>query len=504
MAADSPPANDTRRAARNAGALAAANLFSKGMLFVWQFVLARWIGDAGYGIYGTVGALTIIATVIGSFGMGLIVIRDVSREPEKAGEYLTATLFMQTGLVLAAYLIMNGAAFAFGYSANIQVFVALAGIGLIIDIYGNMCSDQLLAQERMVVTSVIEAVHIVLRIGLVALVLWQGFDLLGLYAIGLAASMVRSVLFWQALARTDVNPVFPVNWMIATPLFLNSVPLALSAIFTLAYQQADKLMSTRFVGESSTGYLTAAFVIITGVVELLNSTVLIATYPIMSRYYADARDVFGFIIEKLVFFTAIVTLPVCLVLSVFAAEITIPLFGADFSPTAAVLRVLIWYALVTMAVNIFAQGMMVQNRQRRLLFIRMGGLMLNLTLNLILLMALDLGVMGIVYASVIAETLVLVVMLLTFRDEGIETRRLSGKLVRPLLIGLIVVVVMLVTGRIHFAVGVLCGGIVYLVSLLYGSVFADDDLDLIYRLLAAMPGGGYVLRYWQRDVSINW
>ncbi|MEL6272654.1 MAG: oligosaccharide flippase family protein, partial [Chloroflexota bacterium] len=97
MVTDSLPANDTRRAARNAGALAAANLFSKGMLFIWQFVLARWIGDAGYGVYGTVGALTIIATVIGSFGMGLIVIRDVSREPEKAGRYLTATLFMQTG-----------------------------------------------------------------------------------------------------------------------------------------------------------------------------------------------------------------------------------------------------------------------------------------------------------------------------------------------------------------------------------------------------------------------
>ncbi|MEO0563945.1 MAG: oligosaccharide flippase family protein, partial [Chloroflexota bacterium] len=59
------PADAARRAARNAGALAAAGLFSKGMLFVWQFVLARWLGEAGYGIYGTVGALATIATVIG-------------------------------------------------------------------------------------------------------------------------------------------------------------------------------------------------------------------------------------------------------------------------------------------------------------------------------------------------------------------------------------------------------------------------------------------------------
>jgi len=504
MTTQASSVEDTRRAARNAGALAAANLFSKGILFFWQFALARWIGDAGYGIYGTVGALTVIATVMGSFGMGLIVIRDVSREPRKAGQYLTATLFMQTGLVIIAYIIMNAAAYLVGYNSTIQAFVALAGIGLIVDIYGNMCSDQLLAQERMITTSVVEAVHILLRIGLVALALWQGFDLLGLYITGIIASVIRSVLFWQALANTGVKPAFPLERTIATPLFLNSVPLAVSAILTLAYQQADKLMSTRFVSESSTGYLTAAFVIITGVIELLNGTILIAIYPIMSRYYADAREVFGFIIEKLVFFTLVVTLPICLVLSVFSADVTTPLFGVDFLPTADVLRVLIWYALAAMVVNVFAQGMMVQNRQSRLLYIRMTGLVINLSLNFILLTQFDLGVMGIVYASVFAEMIVLVVMLFTFRDIGIETARLTRKLLRPLLFGAIVTLIMLTAGQIHFIAGVLLGGIAYLLLLLFGSVFATDDWDLLYRLVAAMPGGSIVLRYWQRDTVIHW
>lgn len=492
-----------RRAARNAGALALAGVFSKGIQFAWMIVLARWLGGDGspaFGIYGTVGALAPIATVIGSFGMGLIVVRDVSRQPSLAGRYLTATLFMQTLLVLVAFLVMNAAGYVIGYSAAIRVYIALTGAGLIIDIYGNMSSDQLLAQERMVTTSLVETLHILVRIGLIAAALWSRFDLLGLYVAGLLASAMRSGVFWWALMRSGVRPVFPLDRDIARPLFVNSTPLAVSAILTLAYQQADKLMSTRLLNEVSTGYLTAAFILIMAVIELLNSTILIATYPIMSRTYDDNRDMFGFIVEKLIVFTVLITLPIALVMSVFSPLVT-SIFGPSFAPTAGVLRVLIWYAVAAMVVNVFAQAMMVQNRQRRLLFIRMGGLALNLTLNVTLLTAFNMGVMGLVYASVAAEAVVLVVMLLTFREAGVDTARLVRRSARPMLAGLVVGVVMVWLGAVHVVLGGAVGLILYAGAVMFGGLLGDDDWDLLYRLLGAMPGGAVVLRLWPRTLG---
>ena len=493
-----PSGEDARRAARNAGALAAASLFSKGLMFAWVVVLGRWLGTSDYGIYGTVGALATIATVMGSFGMGLIVVRDVSRDPSLAGKYLTATLYMQTALIGIAYLVMNAAAWTIGYSDAIRVFTALTGIGLIVDVYGNMCSDQLLAQERMIVTSVVETLHILLRIGAVAAALLLGYGLFGLYLAGVVAGTARSVAFGVALARTGVRPQLPLDAGIAWPLLVNSSPLAASAVLSLAYQQADKLFSTRLLDEASTGYLTAAFVVITGVIELLNSTVLIATYPVMSRY---AGQVFGFIVGKLVFFTVLVTLPVALTLSLFAPEVTLPLFGADFAPTARVLRVLIWYALAAMIVNVFAQGMMVQNRQRQLLVIRAGGLALNLALNLTLLIAFDMDVMGLVYASVTAELVVLALLLATFRQDGLATRRLLGRVARAVVAAALAATAMIVGGWVHFTLGILGGALVYAGGVLFGGVLATDDWDLLHRLVGAMPGGGVIGRYWQREVS---
>ncbi len=89
---------EARRAARNAGAIAAARILSSALLFGWQLILGRALGEAVFGVYGTVGALFGIGVTVTAFSMSLIVIRDVARRPETAGRYLSATLVIQTVL----------------------------------------------------------------------------------------------------------------------------------------------------------------------------------------------------------------------------------------------------------------------------------------------------------------------------------------------------------------------------------------------------------------------
>jgi O-antigen/teichoic acid export membrane protein len=305
---------------------------------------------------------------------------------------------------------------------------------------------------------------------------------------------------WTVLLRTGVRPQWPFDKTIAWPLLLNSAPLALNAFLALAYQHADKLMTTHFIGESGTGYLTAAFVVVFGVIEILSTTVLVATFPMMSRYYGS--DTFGFIVEKLSFFTALVSLPLSLVLGLFAADIIVPVLGEDWRPTSAILSILIWYTLLTMIGNVYAQAMMAQNRQRLLLGIRVSGLVINLTLNLILLP--QLGVRGAALATLCAEIVVLSLMLLSFRAQGWERARVLSRFARLAVLGLAVGLCMLLIGKIHPLLGIVGGLGLYIAGVLFGRTLADDDWDLLYRLAAAMPGGSLLLRYWKRDTAIHW
>jgi O-antigen/teichoic acid export membrane protein len=499
----SPTAQDARRAARNAGAIAAASVLSKGALFFWQLALARAVGEASYGIYGTVGAFFAVGTAIVNFGMGPIVIRDVARAPQLAGKYLTATLFMQTGLAVIAYGLINGAAALGGYEDALRALLALAAVSLLVDILGNMTNDLLLAQERMLASSLVTIGHIILLISLAGLALLAGWDLVGVYFATILAGLGRAAALWVLVLRRGVRPQLPFDASIAMPLLRNGAPLALAAFLALAYQHADKLMTTRFIGSSQTGYLTAAFVIVFGIIELLSTTVLIATYPMMSRYYQDGQgDVFGFMVEKLAFFTLLVSVPIALVLSIFAPEITVPLFGPNFAPTADVLRILIWYTVVAMTANVFARGLVVQNRQRSLLAVRATGLALNILLNALLIPRV--GIIGAACASLAAELLVLSVLLHYFKASGWDLGRMQPRLLRLLLLSGAVAAGMLLLGRVQPLLGLVGGPLLYAGGVSAGWVLAADDWDLIYRLVAAMPGGKLIRRFWKRDVPVNW
>jgi hypothetical protein len=74
-----------------------------------------------------------------------------------------------------------------------------------------------------------------------------------------------------------------------------------------------------------------------GVIELLSTTVLVATFPMMSRYYGS--PVMGFMVEKLAFFTALAALPCAWSSASFGRSSIVQ--GA-FS--VGVLAILIWYA----------------------------------------------------------------------------------------------------------------------------------------------------------------
>jgi O-antigen/teichoic acid export membrane protein len=495
---------EARRAARNAAALAAARLLSSAALFGWQLILGRLLGDSDFGVYGTITGLYAIGASLASFALGLIVIREVARKPEDAGKYLSATLFFQTIFALLAYIGVNAGAYALGYSDDLRALTAIASISLFIDLLGSACYDQLLAQERMVGASGVEIAHILFRILLGVLALAAGFGLLGVYLATLIAGIARSALMGGSLWRTGVRPHFPLDWLIARPLLINALPLALSAIINIAYVQIDRLISTSLLTEADTGHLSAAFVIIVGVVEIISTTVLVALFPLMSRAYQpdggrEQNAQFYFMVEKLAYFALVVGLPIGLLMTAYAPNFTTPLFGADFTPSAQILRVFIWYAVLTMVANVFAQAMMVQNRQGRYVAIRAGGLVVKLVLTVFLLPRI--GVIGAPLASVIAEAGVLAILVSGF---NLGWRARTGQFVRLALTAVCSLIVMLLLMDSLPLIGIIAGLLIYAGGVLFAGALAGDDYDLLYRVVAALPFGSRVTRVWGRDVKINW
>ena len=500
-------ATDAKRAVRNVGALVVASILSKGILFVWQIILGTWLTQLDYGIYNTVFALIAVGAPLASLSMGMIAIREIARKPETIGQYASSMLFTQTVLSLLAYVLIVGASYIAYASVNpaIVAFTAVAGISLMVDMFGNIANDLLIAQERMVITSSMEIVLIIVRVGLATYALWAGWGLIGIYIATIAAGLIRSLSLWIIHFVRGLRLQFPLQWHVITlPLLLNASPLAFAAMLSLGYDHADKLMITGFLGEIDTAVLSPAYLFHFGIVELLSTTVLVAMYPLLSRMYGDGKgEAFGFVVEKLARFMLMVALPIVLVLAVFADDVILFIYPDGFIPTIGILRIYVWYTLLALVGNVFAKALIIQNRQTVTLWVRGASLTLNILLNAYLLWQFR-DPRGAAAASVGAEILALVLMTVTFRAQGFDWSRMIPSLLRVLLIGMLMVGVMLLAEQIHVIVGMLAGGLFYLVAVLFGGVLSADDWDLLYRLTAAMPGGSFIRRYWQRETKINW
>lgn len=496
-------ASDAKHAARNVGVLMISSVLSKGLLFAWQIVLANWLGPTETGVYSTVLALFAISAPLTGIGMGMIAIREIASKPDKIGQYAAAMLFAQTALSGVAYIALVVAGTVYG--GDILAYTAIGGISLIIDMYGNIATDLFIAQQKMVVTSAMEVAHVLLRLGLAGFALWAGWGLLGVYLATLISGAFRSSILWIIHRKQNLRLDWAIDWrLLGIPMIIDMLPLSAGAVLSLGYDHADKLMMTSFLGKTYTGYLQPAFMIHFGVIELFSTAILVAMYPLLAKYYsANDNETFGFMVEKLVRFMFMLALPVVIGLTIFADDVIQLIYIDEYLPTIPILRVYVWYTILTLVSNIFARALLIQNRQRYILVVTGAALSLNIVVNYVLLTQTGEPI-GAAIASVVAQALALILLARTFRAKGFNPSSMIPGFFRLALVSVIATVVMIVAGEIFWIVGLIAGGIFYLAGILFGRVLSDDDWDLVYRLTAAMPGGDFIRRYWQRDVSINW
>jgi O-antigen/teichoic acid export membrane protein len=241
----------------------------------------------------------------------------------------------------------------------------------------------------------------------------------------------------------------------------------------------------------------AGYVIVFGIIELLSTPLLVTVFPLMSRLHdREDRDLFNLMLEKLSFFNLLLSVPIAIFTSLLAVPLSILIFGPGFAGTAAALRIMIWYTVVAMIVNVFSRALAVQNRQRRLLAVRVIGLVLSIALNLILLPRL--GISGTALAMAIAELVVLVLILRSLSLPGMWWQKMTAHVWRLTLPCAVLAAATLLLRSVSPVLAVLVGLPAFAGVLILSGAVTEADRALIWGLAATFPAGARLARYWKR------
>ena len=391
---------------KNSFFLASSQVVEKGLYYLMVVVLARYLGKGDYGRLTYALSFAGLFTFFWDFGLGRLITRDVAKDLSNAAITFSLRFELQiisclAGLVgLLFYLI----SFEGG---NLQTYLVLIiSITVVFNYLSSSFRSVFIAFEKAKYEMFF---NLAFRSALFLAILWATYKQLGLIEISLILLLLSlSSLFcsWKLVDRGYFNLHFiraPARlWLIVKDCF----PIAITIAFTSFYLQINKILLLKWKGVEATGVYGAADVIVMSLLIISNSLVL-ATFPIMSRENRIDKAKTFFIYRGVFKVLVSFGLPIVLGGMLLSREIILLIYGTEFSEASDVLKILIWFTPLLFLTNFTGSCLIAIEKQKLLAFICGLNLLLNLSLNLILIR--PFGYVGAAAASIATEGINLII-----------------------------------------------------------------------------------------------
>jgi O-antigen/teichoic acid export membrane protein len=456
----------------------AANIVGRGLAIVFStgaaVLLARFLGAEKLGQYGAIYAYLALFGWLATFGFEPVLVREISRERENASNLVRTAMvlsaFLSIGTVAAAVLVAPWA----GYTGHLRTLLILAGLEYVLTPL-RLPAVIFQVDMRQWYGATMNVVRQGLWFGIIVLLWLLGAPLAYVIAGRVLVAAIESWLMWRygrrSLARRGR---FLVDR--AGMIFSHSFPIAFTALLTMIYLRIDQVMLHKMVNDSVLGQYVAA-VKVSELFEMLPSALMFAIAPILSVSVVDPQR-FRSYTDRAFRYVMVVASGLCVSMSVGARLVVHLLYGAQFSPAAPLLAVLIWSEIAIFFAAVVVNVLIVSNQQRWLPVPTLAGAAINIGLNLVLIPRY--AAAGAAWATLISYTLAWMVAFLFFK----ETRSVMWQGLRFALP--IAAMALLATECGTLAAGPSVGKLFVSLVMFAGGVFATKCLrvsDLSYMLV---------------------
>ncbi len=347
--------------ARNTVFLSASQVAGRAIGFFYFVFLARALGVADFGIYSFTLAFVYNFIPVADFGVERLILRDIAREPEKAGYYFPRLLPLRVFLSLASYLLALILGIVLGLPLRELVYLSLFGLALLPYNLAFLAVSFQNAREKMhylaVVNIALAALSGVLGITFV-------FLKLGLFWIFLAyplANLVLALFVFSQVRKWGL----PLGWKVDLKFFREVLSqswiFAAFTILAVFYLRATVLAIGIFKEPAVSGLYNSVFKFVEAGV-LIPQSLALALFPLSSRLFLEDKAKLKSVYLKTLGILLIASLPPALILLFLAEPVVSLAYGPLYLPAAGVFRIL-GLSLILFFVNALP-GNIIQNSEK--------------------------------------------------------------------------------------------------------------------------------------------
>ncbi|UCC38810.1 MAG: flippase [Candidatus Aminicenantes bacterium] len=384
------------RGLKNASYMSVGNLISQFVGLIGFIFIARLFGPKNYGIYTTVLAFVTFFHLFLFGGLAKAIIREGSKRKEDFEQILETTIGVRILFIILALFICLGATFFTNYPDYLKLFIIIYSSEIVYYGLDSFIGVIYQTTEKMQYLAYFSVSTRVLVTGLSIIFLFLGAGVLTILIINLLckfAVLIVNFLYSKRYIRFKFN----INPRIASPILKSMFIFTLIKFINVLAVKIDILMISLLSTSRDVGIYGVAHEIAREGL-LLRNIVATAFFPIAVKFFhSNAIKIKTLLTYSIALFSAVFA--GCFLLSFFAQDLVILVFGIKYNHSGYILSYLIFYLPLAFLTLPFATSLQATHNEKILLVVYSLGAALNAPLNIIFFY--KYGLIGIAYSTLV-------------------------------------------------------------------------------------------------------
>ena len=470
-----------KRIAKNSLYIFSGNIFGAVIQLILIVYMVRYLGAEAFGKYSFAASFSSIFAILLDLGLSVLSIREISKNTQKAGEYLSNILIIKTVLSFVTLILIFTAINLMRYPPDTTLAVYIfAGI-IVLSSFTSSFKSIFRAFERMQYEAVISITEKILVFVLVMSALLYGYGLIGVILAMLMAQAMISLIAFITVLKKFTRPFSKFDAKLSRKLLKEALPFGIASVFSVIYFQTDTIMLSMMKGDIVVGWYGAAYRLVMGTLFVPIAFVA-ALYPVLSKSFTSSKEEFIKIFKKGFKLLAIFAIPLGIGTTLLADKIIELLYGNEFTESIVALQILIWVASLMSLYMIVGHVLASMNRQKIDTYVTGVSAILNVVLNFMLIP--KYGLVGAGIASIFSQIFVLLLELRYLKRLGYDPDVLQV-ITKPLTAGVIMGFWIYAVESVSESIIIISvtALIIYIFILYLLKTFDGDELEILKTII---------------------
>ncbi len=375
------------RIGKNFLSLSFAEILTKVTGMVLYVYLARYLGPEEFGVYSVAITISTILLLFADMGFDSVLIKEVSRNPEKAAAYFSHSLFVKLCSGAVCFIICLAIVHVMAYPPETTRVIILFALTLFVAPAAGAMNALFKSFQRMEYSSLSQIVGKLL-VFIIIMTLIHLHAKLAIIVTAHAAVTLIVFLFFFFVVRKRILPrlSFSIDRNLLRNIFRESFPFFMVGAIYIVNARVNILMLSKLSGMREVGIFNAAneMIMVLFMIPSIVSTVL---FPVLSQQYSNAPDKLAKTACYAERILLSIGIPLGMGLFMIAPQVLGLTYGSKYVDAVPAFRILAVALSLVFARSIMGWLLAAMDKVKIVMWINLGSLVINVFLNLLLIPA---------------------------------------------------------------------------------------------------------------------